>query len=959
MTDVATGTEDVEIPAAEAPEAGPARSPLPPAWTRGALGLGMVAAATWLLLRPGSPQGVAAVVDLLVLPAVLLAEVRLLAGPTSLPARTLLALFGVGAVVCTVATVVVEGAVWGVLGSSALHRAGPFVEVAAVCAPVLFLVALSPAGRRLGPADLAVAGLVTGLGFLVVQASLVTAVRHAGPEYVSPLVAGWLRVPRTVADPSVHMGGAAVAAALVGLAVGLALRFRRAYGLPAAGLALALVAVERSLFDDRLRRFADSEAAPSGPADALLGLTFDGRLSLVLLAAGLLVARRLGPARPSETGRRRPATSPDVTQPAAEEPSEEQPLSSSEPGADREDDARLQHLADELVERLAPPDAGPGEAEADLEAAREAVPRPTHPVVVAILAAGVIGTGVLMTVLARTRHLGGLDKRPLALAVSGAGLAYGLWSAAGWRAQPRPAPGEEAHAHVRWAGARLLSLGAVASSALGVVCALLPGPDTIQPFHGGLFLDAVRGWGASVGSVGLLLGLGGLAAPGGGLALRSQAWFVALLPPRFRPGGRSGGEGWVGVGVGGAGRRRRWWSLRRRAPGGQPDHRRRWSRTGLRWTRVRPAIVPGAGAGDAVSSEGPTILVTIEAAHRPSLSRGEYQGATVKEAIMVALRQSGVDFAHAALQLVDAGGPGRPARVRVAEAREEEGEVLLPPGRDSILRATPVVVVVEVPVAPDHEPPPTVAVTLRVSSHRTGVRDLECRLHETASVAARYRSNAYLVDEGEQVVTASPTESAPAAAVRIRNGEQLIAEHEDASAAVTVYDGWKEQVLGVNAGLIRLTREAHQGTIEELETLQAEMEPAGDTDPRVGDRIRQLRTRLSYLAEAEELSEPALDVRAFLTTALLHAAMNLEHRYDDPAALEQSVRRPAREALERCRREGASDPTGSAMPDAYRDFLEETVVGELWTAGAATLAAIGTRLGWDRFDDPRSEGGTG
>ncbi|MGH9178680.1 MAG: hypothetical protein ACRD0N_09030 [Acidimicrobiales bacterium] len=342
-------------------------------------------------------------------------------------------------------------------------------------------------------------------------------------------------------------------------------------------------------------------------------------------------------------------------------------------------------------------------------------------------------------------------------------------------------------------------------------------------------------------------------------------------------------------------------------------------------------------------------------------------GATVKDAITIALRQSGVDFAHAALQLVDPGvpptpgrpGSGRPARVRVAEAREDETKALLPPGRDSILRDSPVVVAVEVPSDPDNDPSPTVTVTVRAGGHRAGSRNLVCTLDETASVAARYRSNPYLVDEGEQVVSTSSAESWAAAAIRIRNGEQLLVEHDGATAAMTVYDGWAEQVLGVNAALFRLTRESYEGTIEELEELQTEMEHAGDMDPRVGDRVQQLRARLSYVAAAEALSESSADARAFLTTALLHAAMNLNHRFDDPGAIEQTVRQPAREALQRHRRQRQPGPTQNTMPDAYRDFLLATVVGELWTAGAATSQEIGTRLHWDRFDDSRGGGRTG
>ena len=892
----------------------------------GVIGAACVASAgAWLLLRPESPDGAAAVVDLLVLPAVLFAEVRLLAGRSELTGRELVTFFGIGAAVSSLVVLVVQGAVWALFGTDALHAVGPVAEQLAVCLPVVFLAVTVGRRRSLGAADLALAGLATGLGFLVVHASVVTAARHAGPEYVSPLVAGWLRVPTTGDSAVVFFTGPAVTAALVGLAVGLASRLRpRVVGLAVVVATCALVTFEHALFDWHLRRFADSEAATtSGAVDAVRRLSLDGRLSLALLAVGLVA---LGRRRAS-----RPVPAPD------DEP---------EPEPDEPDAAAVDHLVGRLVASSAG-DAvvAPATSERASDAGDGAPLGGTTPAGAWAVAgtALALGTGVAVTVLARTRHLGWLDSRAVAVAVCGVGLVYGVWSLAG-----SGDGGDATPTAVRRQGRRVRCLAAMASSALGVVVALLAEPAAPAPFHGGLLLDAVRGWGAHVGNVGFLLGLGGLAAPGGGPPLRSQAWFVALLPRRWRLGG-PGGAGPLGD----LDRPVRRWRLRRQ-PGGSgdpaPARRRRW------WRLGRRAATDGLAPPDVAER---VLVVAIEPRHRPSLARAEFTGATVKEAVKAALSQTGVDLAAASFQLVDPGQParpgkpgsGRPARVRLAEATGDDP--LLPPGRDSIVRETPVVVVVDVPLEADAEPPPTITVDLRVPPHPVA-RALACTLEPSSSGTARYRSNPYTVDGGEAVPsTGLRGDDAPAAGVPVGNGERLVAEHQGVPAAVTVYDSWPEQVVGVNRGLLELTRTTYEATVAELAEVGAEMEAGGRADPRVGDRMRQLETRLAYVAEAERLSASRSSAGqrvtaedAFTTTALLDAAMSLDARYDEGHGRDAILA-----AADAAWRAHGGDGGG---PDAYRAFLlgQTVAVGQLWAAGASTAQEIGSLLGWDHFEVP-------
>ena len=922
--------------AAEAGLAGPPPR-APTDWRPPAAAAGIVLAVAWLVLRPASPSGVAAVVDLLVLPAVLFAELRLLAGRTTVRPSVFAVLFGLGAVFSVVTAVVIERGAGLVLGRSAMSAVGPLAEAAALSVP-LFLVVLLVGGRRPWTiADLTLAGLAVGLGFVLVQSSLATAAVHQAPDYQTPLLAGLQRVPASAGSPPVYFVGHALATALVGLALGIGLRLRRrTWRLVPATLALALVVIDHGVFDWRLHHLVVSEAADaSGALEMAQRVSLEGRLALVLLVGGLIAARLI-------EGRRARPHAPafvDLRETAEDE-------AAPEPGT-----LRLLPAEDEGVEPEADDDteAGPEtDAEADGELDRPGPsPRRVGPAWVPWLAMALaVGGGVALTLLARNRRLGLIDSRYVALAVSLLGLAYALWNLPSGIADRRGP-----------ALRNLLGAAAVVSSGLGVACSVLPSPDAATPVHGGLVLETVWGWGSQVGSLGLLLGLGGLVAPAGrrgrrrfgdrwsGLLVRKLRWTGWFGPSKGPRGGVAERVSWRGRDA----RRRRRRDAAGEGPGGSSWRARvrggGWARLLRRADRQAAALRAGAS-----TQASRALAIGIEPVYRAPAAHVEFVGATVKEAIEAAMRQVGVDLAHNSLQLVDEGmpakpgkpGSGRPARVRVAAAGEDTTDnVLVPPARDSITRDTPFVVVVEVAGGTNEEPPPSVAVALRAThALRSHARVLTCAGKDLAPERARYRSNPYSVEGGEDTTwarTSAGTVAPAAAPMHVDNGGELRVEYRGERVTITVYDGWAQQVLGVNRWLLDLTRDHHRGALTTLERRLGDTDGTGAEADELRRRIRRLGARLESAEECHQMlgaaggagREGEDAARAFRSTALLHAAMSV----DDQDAVPVQV-------------DGADVDAG-----AYREFLAHTVVGQLWGGGAYSVDDVASLLVWERFTD--------
>ncbi|MEO5680110.1 MAG: hypothetical protein ABIS47_10615, partial [Acidimicrobiales bacterium] len=958
----------------------PERPPL--AWLAGLVALLGVLSA-WLALRPASPRGAAAVVDLLVLPAVLGIEARLLAGRSGISATGLSILFGLGAVLAPGSALLLEWLASFVLSASALGAFGSLVEVVAPAGPVVIVAALLlNDGRRPTVVDLALAGLASGLGVLVVQSSLVAAASHLGPRYVSPLVAGWQRIQLGGGAASIHLVGPAVTTALLGLGLGAAVRWRtRLWRLFPLALVICLTVLDRAVYDRQLRYATAGQLAPSNRlADIVSRLTFSGRVELVLVVLGLGVFGRVEgthlwnvATRPlrlrsgPSSSRREMEPGPDQD---ADQPDDRQRTEHGHADASG-DVERTQADPGEHGERpqvgpAAPPDDADAEQDDHARPEQACPPAPAAVAHAAVTLGLALSTGVVFVVLARTRHLGFLQDRGAALAVSVAGFAYSLLRLAAMRAPGAapPAPeddhgdgaatvrlgdgiasfGDEAaaptgdeHAHASVEevvapsdeGRQMLCLAAIAASALGIAFSDLGSPTRALP-PGSLVVDAVQGWAAHVGHPGLLLGLGGLAAPPGPVVPQSRGGWWDLLPWRIRSSGWARGLsprghrlgwsrmlrlrslGWPGL-AGWSGRRGLWRLLPGRA-GGEAHGDGTSARLGWRgfWRLRSGAVGDGARAGRSSGGlpwrmgrwrpiaplgepEGklPTTTIRIEPVDEWERSRVEFEGATVQEAMQAALGHLDVGLSRTSLQLVDVGVPakpgkpdsGRPARVRVIHGRDDAPDPFLPPGRDSISRTCALAVVVElvdeasavppsavdavsVVTAPGAGPPPTIDVLLTNATHTVDTRVLTCSREEASPGTVRYRSNPYRVDAGEDLAWARGGATV-AEGLKIRDGEQLRAEHAGQAAVITVYDGWARQVLGVNAELFDITSAHH---VTDL----AVRERQGTVDDDRAARL--IRAGLAAVEEGRQIHSSLADddQKAFLGTALLHRAMTLD-----------------------------------------------------------------------------------
>ncbi|HUR17796.1 MAG TPA: hypothetical protein VMZ51_02520 [Acidimicrobiales bacterium] len=917
----------------------------------------LVIGVAWLVVRQDVPTGAGAVVDLLVLPAVLFAEVWVVAGRPTVAPSVFAVLFGLGAVFVGTAALVLERLLDQVGGRSAVHVIGPLIEAAALWAPLVVAASLSCRDRRWTISDLSLGGLCCGLGFLLVQTSLVTAAVHAAPDYQSPVLAGLLRVPASAGSPPVYFVGPALATALVGLALGVGLRWRiRILRFLPALVALSLVAFDHALFGWRLRHLVDSRAASTtGLTDLAQKVSLQGRLALVLVIGGLLAARLIDVGRGGSAGPDPSLGGPEDHVIGDIEGVEEYTDEDDEDDDDDEiaeftdftDPTEVDPTADELAHDGS---TGLSEPDSDTPAPPVAVLRPAWASGLGVVVALMAGAGV--TVLARNRELGLLDSRPLALAVSLCGLGHALWHLPGGLDR-RPEP----------ALRHLLGMAAVASSALGVLLSALPTPVAATPIHGGLFLETVLGWGAHVGNLGFVFGLGGLGAPWGTkghrrfgdrwstLVLRRLSWTGLTGVPRskrravgrYERLSRTGRDARIrrrqGTPAGDRPRGSFWWL---KVSGG------RWS--GLfRRAEGDATLSPASRHAERERAVAAAVAVAIEPVHRSPVAQIEFVGATVKEAIETAMRKGHVDIAHAALQLVDEGTPakpgkpgsGRPARIRVAAAGKRGDRVLVPPARDSITRDTLFVVVVEVPAGLEEDPPPALTVTLRdAAAPRSQARSLTCARVESSSERVRYRSNPYSVDTGEDVtwaMTSAGSAVAPAAGIRVQDGGDLTAQHRGGQTSITVYDSWSRQALAVNRWLLDVADQHHRMVIAELEE---RLERAEGQDGEAGDirgRIHRLEDRLRRLEEARRILAPSTsgrpgrtdESRAFGSTAALHLAMSFENAGEvmDDAA------------------------TGEMAAATYSELLDRTVIGKLWSDGAYSGDDVALVLGWDRFTE--------
>ena len=503
--------------------------------------------------------GGSASLTLLVLISLLWIEVRFLAGRTTIAAARFLVFFGLGAVGATLCSALIERvAALFMSAAVASHTVGPVVEELAKAGPLVAIAFLTPAGRRLTIADLALIGLTTGLGFMFVETNLTLMSGSALPQYVVPLMPGFVAFTDRPNGSEIFYAGHAIETALVGLGVGVGLRFvSRGPGkfLPGAA-ALLLIIFDHALVNWKLgtRVLQGASQTASGAVtfstapgfvEWLYHVTLQGRLELVLLIAGLLVAtwyegrwcwtalggrsdlllpgeldhpiallewrlvitrlaRGLRPALAALTYFR-------CRRALGLLPLEQREWTDGEP---------LRPYAERLTDRLA-------RARSQLDVGRASLGGvPWRELAVGIarqlwrtyrwLLLGSLGIGLLFLSLAATGRAGLLDTRLLGAPLALVGLAYAGWRMRRYLRQRRPDPLTEDGETIASHRARGLVVGASClSAALGVLALVLP-RGALVPVTGTAFLlGALEQWLDQGGNLSSLLGLGGLAAPPG------------------------------------------------------------------------------------------------------------------------------------------------------------------------------------------------------------------------------------------------------------------------------------------------------------------------------------------------------------------------------------------------------------------------------------------------------------
>ena len=203
-----------------------------------------------------------------------------------------------GAVGATVLAYLLERMASRVVGVGALpYTAAPIIEELAKALPLVVIVGFRPDWRKLTAVDLAIIGLATGVGFEFVETTLRVIVHGSlnagGVLSASPWLLGW----RTAGDGAINAAGHAVWTGVVGLLTGLGLAVwrHRAAGIVAGLLALAWVVFDHAAFNWELAQTVPLHGAAQLPsAQAFLyGLTLHGRLELIVLPLGLLLANIL------------------------------------------------------------------------------------------------------------------------------------------------------------------------------------------------------------------------------------------------------------------------------------------------------------------------------------------------------------------------------------------------------------------------------------------------------------------------------------------------------------------------------------------------------------------------------------------------------------------------------------------------------------------------------------------
>jgi hypothetical protein len=426
---------------------------------------------------------------------------------------------------------------------------------------LLFIAFIAAERERLTVADLALIGLTIGLGFQFVESNLQLMATGQLPNYVTPFLPGLIQATDHAGGTVIFDPGHAISTGLVGLAAGVGVRLLkdRRQGAVLVAVTLGLVMFDHAMFNWKVARpvaqatssLAMTSVFPSAaaPLEWLYSATLQGRLEVLLLAAGLLLTGWLEGRRHWSAFGNRPELmlSGEQSQPAVfnEWAVATGRLRGGIDGA-RQALTYFRHRRAFALARSQVAASGPGAeqvapayvtgleesllAERDrVEAPNEKAARPRRSVkaflgqlwtvikahrLVLLIAILLIA---IFLILRATGWINYIYGRPLALIIALASLAYAGWRLRRFLKQPPPdqasADGETLAAHH---GHAILAFAAVGIAACAVVVWFLP-QGALVPTSGLAFaLGALSQWVTATGAAPAgLLGMGGLAAPTG------------------------------------------------------------------------------------------------------------------------------------------------------------------------------------------------------------------------------------------------------------------------------------------------------------------------------------------------------------------------------------------------------------------------------------------------------------
>jgi protease prsW family protein len=237
---------------------------------------------------------------------VIFLECRVVAGRVTMPLGGFVPFFAYGCVGAALFSLLLQqlwflqfAPVTNALGARIWPAAwwvGPPIEELAKILPVILLAFMTSAWRRLSIADLTLAGFASGAGFGFVEANLDALATGKLPGFQNLFAFGYQSSISLAGDYGVYFAGHAVYPALFALACGIGLRLypvRQATAwIPGAAIFL-ICCFDHGMYNWKILHptAAGGFADAATPLEYLYLITLHGRIEVVLLAAGAILAQ--------------------------------------------------------------------------------------------------------------------------------------------------------------------------------------------------------------------------------------------------------------------------------------------------------------------------------------------------------------------------------------------------------------------------------------------------------------------------------------------------------------------------------------------------------------------------------------------------------------------------------------------------------------------------------------------